>query len=118
MSLLRDRLIERGSALLFGSRARQDSHWISDFDVLVLHDNVDNADSLRYWARGYSVDLFVIDLASTKEEIERMNTVLLDALLEGVILFDDLDTIEELKEFTLDMVRTRGLKRRKDGGYW
>lgn len=86
--------------LLFGSQARGDAHRTSDYDLFVLADDLPH----DYWARQDTlrrdkplwVDVVGFTVREAQELIHR--GLILDALLDGVLLWGDKVLLESLQE--------------------
>ncbi len=110
-----------GVVVVFGSRARDESYAAGDTDLLVILDRSDLDTLLELFRKAHlvgvpnpEVHLFSVDEAFREA---RGNTVIMDALLEGITLLDTFGIVEELRRIVLEFVRRRGLERRKDG-WW
>ncbi|MHA1771511.1 MAG: nucleotidyltransferase domain-containing protein [Candidatus Thorarchaeota archaeon] len=103
------------SAILFGSRARGEASFMSDFDVLVITPSDIDAKPLRMWAREFRVDLFVVPENLAIELISGLHTVLLDALTQGRVLYDDREIIPLLREKCQSVIEARNLQRTLQG---
>jgi len=114
---LRMKLDSRATGYLFGSRARGEANFMSDFDVFCVADHEMDQASLRRWASDYSVDLFLLGLESLSQHISDMDTVVLDALTEGRLLFDDLGMDKQFRERASAFVEDRTLVRTDNGWY-
>jgi len=87
-------MIERGvplhSTTLFGSRARGDAEWDSDYDVLVVVERVDPAIrqtiSRSAWEAGFPDCLVIVPVVATRYEIE--NTAFRSSLLMQAVRDD------------------------------
>lgn len=80
------------SVVLFGSRARGDYTVFSDYDVLIVVSKSDERfidRPLKYacLVEG-AVDLFVYTTREVEEMFEQGNPLILDALQQGIALFD------------------------------
>lgn len=117
VEILRTKFDRHGTGYLFGSRARGEASYVSDFDVLCIGDVSQDRTSLRLWASEYSVDLFVIARSLLDKELEDMNTLLLDALTEGRVLFDDLGIHQDIKKRVESFARSRNIVRTPQGWY-
>ncbi|MCF2137924.1 MAG: nucleotidyltransferase domain-containing protein [Candidatus Thorarchaeota archaeon] len=103
------------SAILFGSRARGEASFMSDFDVLLITPSDIDAKALRMWAREFRVDLFVVPENLATELISGLHTVLLDALTQGRVLYDDREIIPLLRETCQSVIEARNLQRTLQG---
>ena len=120
LSRVVERLVEKfkvHAIILFGSRARGDYKPWSDYDILVIADFEE-----RYLDRikvildllsdvGIPVEPHPYTLAEAKEMLRKGNPTIVDALLEGVVLYET-EEFKELKTIKEDLVR-RGLRRTK-----
>jgi hypothetical protein len=61
------------------------------------------------------VDLFVIETDSLEKEFNRGNSILLDAVIEGIVLFDELEIIETLKKQANEYIQRHSLKKTRSG---
>lgn len=97
LSIMVQRLVERFQPIriiLFGSRARGDVRWDSDYDLLVvMPDGIDYKQTTIEMLRALAdVPTFKDVLVATPEEIARngtmVGTVLKPALEEGIIVYE------------------------------
>jgi len=103
------------SVILFGSRAREDYKPWSDYDILIVGDFKE-----RYLDR-IKMILEVLDdvklpiephpytLAEAREMLRKGNPTIVDALSEGIVLYE-VEEFKELRTIYEDLVR-RGLRR-------
>ncbi len=92
--LLSERRVPVQSLILFGSRARGDADAESDYDVLVVVDQLDRqlrtTISRCAWEAGFEDCLLIVPVAVTKEEIEQgpfRSSLLMQVIRdEGVLL--------------------------------
>ena len=88
--------------ILFGSRARGDYSASSDTDILIILDSY-NWDDLRlilnlaYQHGIVSPEPHIFSLDFVIKNFEN-NTILLDAIYEGIVLVDDFNIVETLKK--------------------
>ena len=88
--------------ILFGSRARGDYSASSDTDILIILDSY-NWDDLRlilnlaYQHGVVSPEPHIFSLDFVIKNFEN-NTILLDAIYEGIVLVDDFNIVETLKK--------------------
>jgi len=93
--------------ILFGSRAKGKSNYLSDFDVLIIGE--------------VDIDLDFVDVfkfkgvEEIKKGIDELNSVILDALIEGMVLIDNLNVFRELRDYALRRIKERGIKKVKIG---
>ena len=93
---------ERVTVILFGSRARGDYSAGSDTDILIILNNYSLDDlklilNLAYQHGIVSPEPHVFSLDFVIKNFEE-NTVLLDAVYEGLVLIDDFNIVEILRE--------------------
>ncbi len=100
----------KSTLILFGSRARGEATPLSDYDLLAITDGPLNVEKPPF------VQLFVIDVRDLELEVRRFNTVLVDAITEGIVLHDGLGIYEEVKEKVEEEIKAR--KVRKDWRGW
>lgn len=101
--------------VLFGSRATERAHIQSDYDILVIARDLPadfwHRQDLLWEGKPFSVDVIAF---TPSEIIDKMHRgLILDALLQGVVLFGD---VSELKAKAEEHVERYGLKR-TDAGY-
>jgi len=87
--------------VLFGSRARGDYSALSDTDLLVILQNYDLDTLKKIYSIAYCVDLIAPEIHIFAKDfvLENFenNTVLLDAIYEGIVLVDNLNIVKSLK---------------------
>ena len=89
--------------ILFGSRAKGESNYLSDFDVLIVGDGTIDLDF---------VDVFKFEsVEEVKKGIDELNSIILDALVEGNVLIDNLNVFRELRDYALRRIKERGIKK-------
>lgn len=109
------------AVVLFGSRARGDAHEESDWDVLVIaHDLPDrsfrrhiflNAQLPPRWRAAISL------IAKTPEEFEAsLPAFYLDIALDGIVLYDPHDYMQEKLTRLQKLIHKKGLRRKKIEG--
>ncbi len=103
------------SAFLFGSRIRGTASYMSDYDVLLITGEDLPRAELRARARDHGVDLFVIRPDEAEVLLEQAHTILLDALTEGRVLYDDLGVSEKLRRKCAQVIERRGIRRTPEG---
>ncbi|MDJ0273301.1 MAG: nucleotidyltransferase domain-containing protein [Candidatus Caldarchaeum sp.] len=96
--------------ILFGSRARGEATPLSDYDVLAIKKQRSDRVVLKWPAQifNYTVD-------EVFEELLRLNTLVLDAVLEGIFLCGDEKLFEELRREAETIVERRRLKKAETG---
>ena len=104
--------------ILFGSRARGEYSAYSDTDILIVLENYNEEDLRRLLSLAYKFDLIspeihLFDKQYVLNNFEE-NTVLLDAVYEGTVLFDSLGIVEELKRRLAEYLN-KGFRRNKNG---
>ena len=95
------------TVILFGSRARGDYKVYSDYDLLVIGEEVPKFPPTD------AIELHFVKLGRLGEKIREFNTIVIDAFYEGKTLCDKLDIYESVKKQVFE--RVKGLKRVKDG---
>ena len=111
--------------LLFGSHPRGESSEESDVDVLVV---VRGIRGLRIRGEIYSVlakhvgkplTLIVVDLTDLLRDDLEITPLLLNALYDGITVYDEFGVLEKLKSKVTELVKKAGLVRYKtpDGKY-
>ncbi len=100
----------RSTLILFGSRARGDATPLSDYDLLAVMDGPVDVEKPSF------VQLFVMDIRDLESEVRRFNTVLIDAVMEGIVLHDGLSIYEEVRRKVEREIKAR--KVRKDWRGW
>ena len=93
--------------ILFGSRAKGKASFLCDYDVLLVGDaelKLDFVDVFKYG-----------NLEEIKREIDKLNSVVLDALIEGIVLVDNLKVADKLRKYALKKVSEKGLKKTRAG---
>ncbi|MCL5292683.1 MAG: nucleotidyltransferase domain-containing protein [Actinobacteria bacterium] len=102
------------AVVLFGSRATGRAHIQSDYDLLVIAPNLPGdfwvRQDLVWEGKPFSVDVIAFTLSEVIERVLR--GFVLDALLQGVVLFGD---IGELKARAEEHVERYGLTRTEAG---
>ncbi|MGQ4892395.1 MAG: nucleotidyltransferase domain-containing protein [Candidatus Njordarchaeia archaeon] len=101
---VRDKAI---TLILFGSRAKETANYLSDFDVLVIGEPVFNFD--------FADIFFYKSDEDVKQEIDKFNSIVIDALIEGKPLIDNLGVYQTLREYALEVVKKRKLKKTEAG---
>ncbi len=100
----------KSTLILFGSRARGDATPLSDYDLLAITEGPLNVEKPTF------VQLFVIDVRDLEFEVKRFNTLLVDAITEGVVLHDGLKIYEEVRKKVEEEIKARKVK--KDWRGW
>lgn len=96
--------------VLFGSRARGDATAASDYDLLVVVHGSRKGLQLEWPAQ-----IFVFGLDIIRDEIRNMNTIVIDALIEGELICGDETLFKELRAHALSEVERRRLRKTKIG---
>lgn len=78
--------------VLFGSRAEGKANLLSDYDLLLVSEEPRIEIPERLPA-----DIFIYSPEECLEEIKRRNSVVLDALRKGRLIFDNLGVFEKLR---------------------
>ncbi|MCS6784866.1 MAG: nucleotidyltransferase domain-containing protein [Candidatus Caldarchaeum sp.] len=97
--------------VLFGSRARGEETPLSDYDLLVVKTRREGERLVIRWP----AQLFVFGLSEIHDEVENLNTVVLDALTEGKLLCGNRETFEKLRREALEMVERRRIRKTASG---
>ena len=118
-------LIEHGhrinSAVLFGSRARDDWLIDSDIDLLIIIPNSGKnfleriRDFTACWDLGLALEVFPYTVDEVKRLMNKGSIALYDALDYGVVIYDD-GTFEKLREVFRKAVNEGVI--RKVNGWW
>jgi len=98
-------------AVLFGSRSRGEHTPLSDYDVLV----VKAEPSPAIFQRMGPVQVFSYGEEEIRKQLTSFNTVVLDALLEGVLLCGDKTLFEGLKSMAGKVVEERAVRKTEAG---
>jgi predicted nucleotidyltransferase len=96
--------------VLFGSRARGDATAVSDYDFLVVVEGVRKEFLLEWPAQ-----IFIFGLDIIGDEIRSMNTIVIDALIEGKLICGDVKLFKDLRNLALKEIEGRRLKKTKIG---
>jgi len=96
--------------ILFGSRAKGKNNLLSDFDLLIIADKFVSKLPIDFPA-----DVFCYTVEECLEEIEKKNTVILDAFTQGELIFDNAGVFNLLKKRVKEEVERSGLVRSKEG---
>ncbi len=104
--LCRDALL----VVLFGSRARSEETVISDYDLLVLTDKEQKELKLEW-----PVQIFIYGVKNIEAEIQSMNTIVIDAFIEGKLLCGDEKLFRRLQEKAHKEIEKRQLKKTRIG---
>jgi len=83
---------KRVCVVLFGSRAEGRANLLSDYDLLVVSEEAGIEIPERLPA-----DIFIYSPEECLQEIKRRNSVVLDALIKGRLIFDNLGVFEKLR---------------------
>ncbi|BAJ51213.1 conserved hypothetical protein [Candidatus Caldarchaeum subterraneum] len=96
--------------ILFGSRARGEETPLSDYDLLVIKKRRGDRVVLKWPAQifNYTVD-------EVFEELSRLNTLVLDAVLEGRLLCGDEQLFEKLRREAEKIVEKQWLRKSETG---
>lgn len=95
------------TVILFGSRARGDFKIYSDYDLLVI------GEELPRFPPTDAIELHFYKRERIDKEIAEFNTVVIDAFYEGKLPCDKLNIYEDKRKKVLE--RVKGLKRVRDG---
>lgn len=95
------------TVILFGSRARGDYKIYSDYDILVVGEEIPKFPPTD------AIEIHFVKKDRLEDKIREFNTVVIDAFYEGKQLCDKLNIYEDNKRKVLE--RVRGLKKIKDG---
>lgn len=99
--------------ILFGSRAKGKNNLLSDFDLLVItKDRKDFASKLPI---DFPADVFCYTVEECIEEIEKKNTLILDAFTQGELIFDNAGVFNLLRKRVKEEVERSGLVRSEKG---
>ena len=94
--------------ILFGSRARGDHTPLSDFDLLVISDEKPpEAPSF--------IQLFWFSREEVERRIRDFDTILIDALIEGKVLYDGRGEYSRLRSLAEVEIERRGLVKTEMG---
>ncbi|MEM0349910.1 MAG: nucleotidyltransferase domain-containing protein [Candidatus Caldarchaeum sp.] len=96
--------------ILFGSRARGEETPLSDYDLLVIREHGGDRVVLKWPAQIFS---YTVD--EVFEELRRLNTLVLDAVLEGRFLCGDAQLFERLRKEAETIVEKRRLRKAENG---
>lgn len=88
---------------------------MSDYDVLLITGAGMPKADLRAEAHDSALDLFVIRLDEVETLLDQAHTILLDALTEGRLLYDDLGVSEQLRQRCTRVIERRRICRTPDG---
>ena len=100
----------RSTLLLFGSRAKGEATPLSDYDLLMVVEEPTEIEAPPF------IQLSIIDVRELEVEIRRFNTLVVDAVIEGIVLHDGLGIYEEMKRIVRREIARRKVK--KDGRGW
>jgi len=106
------------TVLLFGSLARGTSNYRSDADLLIVSDDMGN-DWFERHQNAFSLSIgfvqpFVISTNEFVNAIENRQTIIWEALADGLLLIDNGLGEEQMKRFQ-ELIRKGNLKRLKKG---
>ncbi len=99
----------KSTLIIFGSRARGEANPLSDYDLLAIVEGPINIENPPF------IQLFVIDVRKWESEVRRFNTIVVDAVVEGIVLYDGLEIYEKMRERIEEEIRRRGVKRDRRG---
>jgi len=101
-------LCERNyTVILFGSRARGDYKIYSDYDLLVIGEEMPKLPPTD------AIELHFVKKEKLEDKIREFNTIVIDAFYEGKVICDKLNIYEDNKRKVLEKIK--GLKRVKEG---
>jgi len=80
---------------------------LSDYDLLAVVEDPIEVEGPPF------IQLFVINARELESEVRRFNTVVLDAVVEGIILHDGLGIYGMIKGMVEEEIKRRGVKRDK-----
>ena len=98
-------------AVLFGSRAKNEDTPLSDYDILLIKDSQPTERFVNVWP----VQLFIYSYSEVDGELERCNTILLDAFTEGILLCGDEEIFRRFREKAFRYIEERKLKKTNSG---
>ena len=106
--------------ILFGSRARGDYSALSDTDLLVVLEKtsirtLEDILSIAYKSDLIAPEIHLFEKEWVLENFEK-NTVLLDAIYEGIVLIDNLRIIRQLKNRLTQLMKL-GWRKQRDGWF-
>ncbi len=99
----------RSTLILFGSRARGEANPLSDYDLLAVVEDPIQVEGPPF------IQLFVVDVRELESEVRRFNTVIVDAVVEGIVLHDGLGIYGKIKGMVEEEIKRRRVKRDKRG---
>jgi len=99
----------RSTILLFGSRAKGGATPLSDYDLLMVVERPADIEAPSF------VQLFVIDVRDVEAEIRRFNTLVIDAVVEGIVVDDGRGIYEEVRRLVRREIARRRVKRDERG---
>ncbi len=99
----------KSTLILFGSRARGEANPLSDYDLLAVVEGPIKVESPPF------IQLFVIDMRELESEINRFNTIVVDAVVDGIVLHDGLGIYERMKGKVEEEIGRRRVKRDRRG---
>ena len=102
---------ERICIVLFGSRARGDDNLLSDFDLLIVMENKIKIET------DFPADIFCYTTREVLDEIEKGNTIVLDALTQGKLILDNMNIFKSLQEKARNKINRDKLIRLKMGWF-
>ncbi|MBD3408216.1 MAG: hypothetical protein GF411_18990 [Candidatus Lokiarchaeota archaeon] len=101
--------------ILFGSRAENRSHYLSDYDLLILTENQVQCSEITSIPLKLAIDLHCYSIEAIQEEIKRFNTIVIDALHSGTCIHDGGRSIDNIRSMVEERIAESGLVRMKEG---
>ncbi|MBD3190294.1 MAG: hypothetical protein GF308_06605 [Candidatus Heimdallarchaeota archaeon] len=96
--------------ILFGSRARNKHHLLSDYDILIISNEDDLHPDVEF-----PCDIFVYTYKEAESQLKQGNTILLDAFLEGKFLVNNLKKTNSLKQQAQKIIDKKNLVKDRRG---
>lgn len=105
-SVLRTRYPDAAFAFVAGSIMRGQGTWLSDIDLVVVHDHLEAACRESFMAQGVPVEAFVHDQQTLKwfinEDAKRGRPSMLNMVAEGVLIGQACDAAHALRQYAAD----------------
>lgn len=122
-ALRRSRFPEVVGAVIFGSRAKGTARTVSDIDLLVVCNNINNKRhrrgeeiaSIKKDLPGLPVDVLLFTPQEVESNFRNHNPLFLDIAEEGVVLIDNHGWLQKLIEETREYIKQRGIKKTDHG---